>query len=204
MRRVKASHDPARLLWLLAALVLAGGVLLLIRPAEENLSAVDAQSDALLQQSLSAEQALRERARVQEIASHIREELAGVTLRDTASESMEALLGDVQGVAARDSLTVSEVRPTAPFESPAASLATPPASGNPLDAAQKNDYDISVRGSYRDIVEFLRDLSHMPTLTRVVSAELERSSTGLAPDGSPLLDATVHVQTIRLDPTALQ
>ncbi|HTV72426.1 MAG TPA: hypothetical protein VME66_01815 [Candidatus Acidoferrales bacterium] len=204
MSRARTSNDPARLLWMLAALVLAGGALFLIKPAEDDLSATDAHSDALLQQALSAEEALQERARVQALASRIRQELASVTLRHTASESVEALLGDVQNIAARDTLTVSELKPTSSFETAPVALATPSASANPLDSAQTSDYDISVRGSYRDIVSFLRDLSHMATLTRVVSAELERSSTGAASDGSPLLDATVHIQTIHLDPSAVQ
>jgi hypothetical protein len=113
-------------------------------------------------------------------------------------------LGDVQAVAERDSLAVSSLKPTTSFQpvplaSPAAST-----SSNPFDAAQTDDFDVSVRGSYRDIVSFLRDLSHMPTLTRVVSAQLDRSSTGDALDGTPLLDATIHIQTLRLDPTTLQ
>jgi Tfp pilus assembly protein PilO len=204
MSWLKNSSDPARLLWLLAAMVLAAGVLFVVKPAEDDLSATDARADTLLQQSLDAEEALKNRARVQAAAAHIRQELASVTLHGNASQSIEALLGDVQAVAERDSLAVSSLKPTTSFQpvplaSPAAST-----SSNPFDAAQTDDFDISVRGSYRDIVSFLRDLSHMPTLTRVVSAQLDRSSTGDALDGTPLLDATIHIQTLRLDPTTLQ
>jgi Tfp pilus assembly protein PilO len=204
MSQLKTPSDPARLLWLLSALVLAGGVLFLIKPAEDDLAATDARADTLLQQSLSAEQALQNRARVQGLAQRIRQELASITVRGNASESIEALLGDVQGVAARDSLVVSSLKPTDSLQLPPVILATPAAGANAFDTAQTDDYDISVRGSYRDIVSFLRDLSHMPTLTRVVRAELDRSSTGAASDGTPLLDATIHVQTIRLDPKTLQ
>lgn len=204
MSHARASHDPARLLWLLAAMVLAAGLLFLIKPAEDELSTTDGRADTLAQQALSAEQALKNRGRVQALATHIRQELATVTLRGNASQSVEALLGDVQTVAQRDSLTVSELKPTTAFQPASTAAATPAPFFNPFDAAQTDEFDIGVRGSYRDIVSFLHDLSHMPTLTRVVSAQLDRSSTGNAPDGTPLLDATIHIQTIRLDPRTLQ
>jgi Tfp pilus assembly protein PilO len=198
------SNDPARLIWLLAALVLAAGVLLLIKPAEDDLAATSARGDTLLQQALSAEEALKNQARVRALAAHIRQELATVTLRGNASQSVEALLGDVQTVAQRDSLVVSALKPASSFQPTPLALATPSTSSNPFDAAQTDNFDIGVRGSYRDIVSFLRDLSHMPTLTRVVSAQLDRSSTGTAIDSTPLLDASIRIQTIRLDPTTLQ
>ena len=53
-------------------------------------------------------------------------------------------------------------------------------SPNPFDAAPRQESEISVRGSYRDVISFLRDLSHMPTLARVLAAQLDRTNNGRA------------------------
>ncbi|HEY0799178.1 MAG TPA: hypothetical protein VGD50_08505 [Candidatus Baltobacteraceae bacterium] len=203
MSLARTTQDPARLLWLLAVLVLAGGGYFIIKPAEQMLSATDAQTQSLTQQALTDEQALQNRARFEIQARQIRAELASITVRGNVSESTEALLNDVSTVAGRDAVEVTSLKPSAAFQTiPTPSTSSAP-STNPFDAAQVDDFDVVVRGSYRNIVAFLRDLSHMPTLTRVVDAQLDRSNAAEAADGTPSLDATVHIQTIRLDPKTL-
>jgi Tfp pilus assembly protein PilO len=136
--------------------------------------------------------------RVRALARRIRTTLDGVRLHATGSESSETLLHDIAQLASRDGLTVTAIKPTF------GSSASPPpfisASSSPLADARYDDFDISVHGAYRDTVGFLRNLSRISTLTRVISLQVERSNESASGD-IPALDALIHVQTIRFDPT---
>src|SRR5260370_39324397 len=105
------TEHPSRLLWLVAALILALGVLVFIEPIERSISETNARSEEALHRALIDEHELLDRQRVELLARHIRSELNGVRIHSTLSESNEALLGDVQETAVRDRLTVTSLKP---------------------------------------------------------------------------------------------
>jgi hypothetical protein len=61
-----------------------------------------------------------------------------------------------------------------------------------------------VRGSFHDILTFLRDLSRMPTLARVLTVQLDRTNIDNIAGATPSIDAAILVQTIHLDQTIFQ
>lgn len=180
----------------ISALLLLAGIFWIV-PLERDISATNARARAALERAISDERALRDAPRVRVLARRIRATLDGVRLHATGSESSETLLHDIALLASHDRLTVTAIKPAF------VSSASPPpfisSSSSPLAGARFDDFDVSVHGTYRDTVGFLRDLSHISTLTRVISLQVERSNESTSGD-TPALDALIHVQTIRFDP----
>jgi Tfp pilus assembly protein PilO len=201
MKNTSTSPHPARLIVLCAVLLVATGALFLIKPMEQSIAQSRERADQAAQQARIDERELLDRPRVEAQARRIRAEINGVRLHATLSESNETLLRDLQKTALRNHLTVQSLKPG--MSSMPSSTATPPtALTDPLSGAHRDAFDITVHGTYRDFVLFLRDLSRMPTLTQVVSFQLNRSNLEATTPAEPSLDALVHIQTIRLDHTA--
>jgi Tfp pilus assembly protein PilO len=193
--------ENARAILLLALLACFAGTYFWIVPAETTIEATNAHAEVVLREASTDERALADEPRVRLLAQRIRNDLKGLRIRPSAGDTSQALLGDLQTAAARNRLVVVGVKPALAETAAQPPRAEAQASPNPFDTARRQDSDISVHGSYRDVVYFLRDLSRMPTLTRVLSVQLDRSNNGAPAGGTPSLDATVRVQTIRLDRT---
>lgn len=189
---------------LLCVLVIAAGIYFRVMPLEEKISLTQASSAALLQQTITDERALQDEPRIRLLAQKIRNDLKGLRIRSSANgDTNQALLGDLQTTATRNHLIVTAVKPDFNGNTQSVNGATMPQSDAPkqsetlADPKRTRDLDISVRGSYHDIVFFLRDLSHMPTLTRVLAVQLDRRNEDTST--SPYLDAAAHIQTVSLD-----
>lgn len=195
-------RENARAILILAVTACILGIFFWIIPSEKAIEATNAHADAVLQKSVTDERALTEEPRVRLLAQRIRNDLKGLRNRFSADDTNQALLGDLQTAAVRNRLTVIGVKP-AVMETEAPASANPRASPNPFDAARRQESEISVRGSYRDILSFLHDLSRMPTLARVLNVQLDRTNTDNIAGASSSLDAAIQVQTIHLDRTIL-
>jgi Tfp pilus assembly protein PilO len=192
--------ENARAVLLLSALTFLAGIVFWIAPTEKTIRAISARADAARQKSVTDEHALAAEPRVRLLAQRIRGDLKGLRKRFSVGDTNQALLGDLQTAAARNRLAVTGVKPTVlGIAPPQPTYANAQASPNPFEAAQRQESEISVRGSYRDILSFLRDLSRMPTLARVLNVQLDRTTDNDLADGSPSLDAAIQLETIRLD-----
>jgi Tfp pilus assembly protein PilO len=180
-------RENTRAIFLLTLATLFTVAYFWIAPAEKAVEATNAQADAVLQEAEADERALADEPRVRLLAQRIRGDLKGLRIRPASGDMSQALLGDLQTAAARNRLTVVGVKP---------------ATAEAADT-QRQESEISVRGSYRDTLSFLRDLSHMPTLARVLAVQLDRTNDGAPTNNAPSIDAVIRVQTIRLDRTIL-
>jgi Tfp pilus assembly protein PilO len=170
--------NSIRATWLLCAMVIVAGIYFRIMPLEAEITDTNARSEVILQQASTDERALQDEPRMRLTAQHIRNDLAGLRIR-SSDNTCQALLGDLQATALRNNLTVTAVKPLS-------------------DPQHARELEISAHGSYRDIVHFLRDLSHMPTLARVLSVQLDRNTNDLHPLST--LDAVTRIQTILFPP----
>jgi hypothetical protein len=198
-------RENTRAILILAFLAGLSGIFFWIIPVEKAIKTTNAHADAVLQKSVTDERALADEPRVRSLAQHIRNDLKGLRNRFSADDTNQALLGDLQTASARNHLAVIGIKPAVMETTPPQlASANPRASSNPFDTARRQESEISVRGSYRNILSFLRDLSRMPTLARVLNVQLDRTNTDDIASATPSLDAAIQVQTIHLDRTILQ
>jgi len=208
--------DYAVTLWLLAALLLLGGYFFFLRPVLDEADGYAQAAQLSIATAERDEQALADRSRVLSRAQAIRAELHGTVLASSTSASTASFLGDVQRLAHRDGIVLQAMRPDA--SAPPAPATPPPVAvmpravggakpGEPPSAAPPEHLDafeIESHGPFRSVVRFVGDLSHMPTLVRVGSVRLARlQRDGPRIDRDHPLDATIAIQTIRFDRSAL-
>jgi len=197
-------RENTRAVLILSVLASFAGIFFWIIPAEKAIEATNARANAVLQKSVTDERALTDEPRVRLLAQRIRGDLKDLRNRFSAGDTNQALLGDLQTAAARNRLTVIGLKPAVMEITPRQpASADAQASSNPFDAAQRQESEISVRGSYRDILSFLRNLSRMPTLARVLNVQLDRTNADDIAAQTPSLDAAIAVRTIRLDRTII-
>jgi Tfp pilus assembly protein PilO len=187
--------NHARGMVLFSLLVISATIYFGIIPAEEKISTANANAEALLRHAITDEHALEDEPRILLLAGRIRENLKGLRIRSSDNaDAGQALLGDVQTIAFHRHLIVTALKPSP-------TIITPPDGQKPVDPLtdprRSRDVDVAVRGSYSDVLFFLRDISRMPTLARVITVQLDRENDDT--NVSSVLEATTHIQTISLD-----
>jgi Tfp pilus assembly protein PilO len=198
-------RENTRVILILTLLAGFSCIYFLIVPAEKAIEATNGRAEVVLQKSVADERALADEPRVRSLAQHIRNDLKGLHNRFSTNDTNQALLGDLQTAAARNHISVIGIKPAGPeFTQLQPASAAARASSNPFDTAQRQECEISVRGSFHDILTFLRDLSRMPTLARVLTVQLDRTNIDNIAGATPSIDAAILVQTIHLDQTIFQ
>ncbi|MGH7755980.1 MAG: hypothetical protein ACREM8_06820, partial [Vulcanimicrobiaceae bacterium] len=122
-----------------------------------------------------------------------------IDLRGRGNSSAGALLVDLNRVAQADSVTLVEVRPD---DAEPQSLPSPRPAASAI-ALTTQTYTIRERGQYERTERFVRDLSLMPTLLRVVAVSISVGQHQPDRPANSALDGTITVQTLRAPAGAL-
>lgn len=170
-----------RVLWLLVALITALGYAVVVAPGEREVVSLETHAKALYDEENINESKLSRAAELNALRARVQSDLRRLGGNGSTSATAAAVIGLLEREGKRFRVEVRSISPNAvtdpkPLPRTAATLAGA-------------DWDIVVRGGFRDVLSLLADVSRHDVLLDVrdvdLSATAERSS-------APTVDATVH------------
>lgn len=181
--RFRASDD-VRALWLLAiGVLLCGSVCVQLR-FQTAIRAAHDRTELLYRQTVADTRIIGQASSLHRIQAQAERDLARVSREPSLSAVTANLLDTLHGSATAFHTTVLELQP-----------AQAQAAAQELQAVP---ITIRVRGRFRNILQFVEDLSHHATLVRVSDTEMAVSNDAGPSEAEPRLDATIHATLYRL------
>lgn len=181
--------DDIRMLWILASLVLLGGSFYVQTRYQAAISASYERSETLYRETVADNRIIGESAVLSRIEERAESDLMRVSHDTTLSASTANLLATLHASAERFRTRIVAIQPGTDPENVAHE-------SNP--ALQSSALTIRLRGTFRDVLSFVEDLSHHATLLNVSDTEMSLASGDVTNGGEPALDATVHATLYRL------
>jgi hypothetical protein len=181
--------DDIRILWILVVVVLLGGSFYVQTRYQSAISESYDHSETLYRETVADNRIIGEAAVLSRIEKRAENDLKRVSHDTTVSASTANLLSTLHASAKRFRTSIVAVQPgTVPAST--ASESEP--------ALQPNSLTLRLRGTFRDVLGFVEDLSHHATLLSVSDTEMSLANENGVNGFEPRLDATVHATLYRL------
>jgi Tfp pilus assembly protein PilO len=172
-----------RVVWLMAALVLAAGYALVYEPSERNAAAQSRYAEQLYREARANEAELQRAAEIREAQVRVRADLDRIAGSASTSAVTVLALHLLNEESRRFRIDVRTIEPE---------HVAVKANGR----LERTPVVLGLRGYFRNIVALLSDLSRHDVLIGVDGIDLAAGEG--APGASPLLDGTVHLSIYRL------
>ncbi|HET6894579.1 MAG TPA: type 4a pilus biogenesis protein PilO [Candidatus Baltobacteraceae bacterium] len=177
--------DDVRAAWLLAVLVFCVGLAYVQIHYHGAIQASNMRAEALYAQTVSDSRIIRQASQLRAVANRAQQDLARVSHDSSLPRTTAELLSTLYSSAKTYDARVVAIQPGA-----ASSTANKALDGTLLT--------IRITGSFRNILEFVEDLSHHSTLISVSDTEMALATGAPGNAAEPRLDATIHAAIYRL------
>lgn len=181
--------DDVRMIWMLAAILLFGGLFAVETRYQAAISASYDHAETLYRETVADNRLIGEAAVLSRIQNRAEGDLMRISHDATLSANTANLLSMLHASAQRFGTKIMAVQPGADPEETA---------DESEPALQPSSLTIRIRGTFRDLLSFVEDLSHHATLLSVSDTEMSLANGDAASAQEPRLDATVHATLYRL------
>ncbi|MGZ3521989.1 MAG: hypothetical protein ACXVAG_13515 [Vulcanimicrobiaceae bacterium] len=190
MRLASKPGDDVRILWMCAILVAIGGYYAVDTRYQQAIGTAGEVTQQLYERVSANERIIRQAARLIAVQTQVNADIARFEKDRSSAGTTSALLMMLAASAKRFNTQIVAVEP-AP--------ATPTSASTPAPAElMGTDVTIRVHGRFRDLLNFVEDLSHHRVLLAVADTQLTVANGTDATAPSPALDATVRATVYRL------
>jgi Tfp pilus assembly protein PilO len=180
--------DDVRAVWVLALAVLGAGSYYVQTQYQAAISRSYHRAETLYREAAANERIIRDAGRLRVMQQRAEDDLARISHDTSLPASTASLLSMLQASARQFGTRVTEVQPGAPAAGGGATTV----------GLAETPLTVRVSGKFRDILNFIEDLSHHRTLINVSDTEMNLSNDGKARALEPGLDATIHATLYRL------
>lgn len=200
--KLKALHlrngDDARLLWIVAAIVLLAGLYTVERHYQTRIGAAESSTEALYRKTAANERTVAEQTALRHVESIAERDLQHVARDLPLSMSTAEFLEMLDALAEQHGATIQGVQPLQ-AQVGQAEIADHELDGSPLT--------LHVRGRFENLLAFVSRLSHHHVLVgvdRVQMAHVPNGTSGMQPDLDATIDATLYrLQLPKIEETTI-
>lgn len=187
--------DDVRAVWLLVALLAAGGTYVFQTRYQAAIARAHERTEKLYAQVTADVRIVRQARRFRQVQRRAEQDLSHLSYGRSFSAATVEFLSSLERSGKAFSTRVLAVEPAAAAHEAGANSG-PGKPAPPLDAIAVT---IRVRGRFARVLRFVEDLSHHATPVRVWDTEITLAGERAFSKGQPEVDATIHATIYRVD-----